>query len=119
MDTDFNLIKRVKFKFAHPTNFNPKNQGDVKVSYVYAYWGKRYLYALFFGTSWNEYRSRSTHGTFLEVYDLDGNPVARYHLEGRRPVYFAVDEETFTLYGTGEDGDPEDHLLVYKLNGLS
>lgn len=31
---------------------------------------------------------------------------------------FAVDEETFTLYGAGEDGIPEDHLLVYKLKGL-
>ena len=30
-----------------------------------------------------------------------------------------VDEVTFTLYGTGEDGEPEDHLLVYKLKGLS
>jgi hypothetical protein len=63
--------------------------------------------------------ARSTYRTFLEVFDLDGNPVIRYHLDGRRPVYFAVDEETFTLYGTGDDGDPEDYLLVYKLKGLS
>ncbi|WP_262497810.1 TolB-like 6-bladed beta-propeller domain-containing protein [Parabacteroides pacaensis] len=119
MDIDFNLIKRVKFKFANPTIINSKNQGDVKISYVYSYLGKRYLYALFFGTSWNENRANSTRGTFLEVFDLDGNPIVRYHLEGRRPVYFAVDEETFTLYGAGEDGDPEDNLLVYKLKGLS
>jgi hypothetical protein len=119
MDTGFNLIKRVKFKFAGPASINVENQGDVKVSYVHGYLGKRYLYALFFGTSWNEHRARSTRGTFLEVFDLDGNPVVRYHLDGRRPVYFAVDEETFTLYGAGEDGDPEDYLLVYKLKGLS
>jgi hypothetical protein len=119
MDIDFNLIKRVKFKFANFTHINSENQGDVKVSYVYGYLGKRYLYALFFGTSWNENRARATCGTFLEVFDLDGNPVARYRLDGRRPVYFAVDEETFTLYGAGEDGDPEDYLLMYRLKGLS
>ncbi len=118
MDTNFNLIKRVKFKFNGPTIINSENQGDVKVSYVYSYLGKHYLYALYFGTSWKENRANSTRGTFLEVFDLDGNPIVRYHLEGRRPVYFAVDEKTFTLYGTGEDGDPEDNLLVYKLSAL-
>ena len=119
MDTNFNLIKRVKFNFANPTTINSDNQGDVNASYSYNYLGKRYLYALFFGTSWNDYRANSTHGTFLEVFDLNGNPVARYDLAGRSPVYFAVDEETFTLYGAGEGGDPEDNLLVYKLKGLS
>lgn len=119
MDTEFNLIKRVKFKYANPViSISSETQGDDKMSYVYSYLGKRYLYALFFGTSWNKYRANSTHGTFLEVFDLDGNPVARYLLNGRRPVYFAVDEETFTLYGAGEDGDPEDSLLMYKLKGL-
>lgn len=119
MDTDFNLIKRVEFKFDKPVPVTSENEGDVKVTYIYGYLGKRYLYALFFGTSWDEHRVRSTCGTFLEVFDLDGNPVVRYHLDGRRPVRFAVDEATFTLYGAGEDGEPEDNLLVYKLKGLS
>jgi hypothetical protein len=119
MDTEFNLIKRVKFKFANPTTIISQKDGDIKVSYVYGYLSNRYLYILFFGTSWNEYRFRSTRGTFLEVYDLEGNPIVRYHLDGGSPVYFAVDEKTFTLYGAGEDGDPEDYLLVYKLKGLS
>ena len=44
--------------------------------------------------------------------------VARYEMQGMRPCYFAVDEETFTLYGTGWNGEPEDHLLMYKLEGL-
>ena len=39
-------------------------------------------------------------------------------MQGMRPCYFAVDEETFTLYGTGWNGEPEDHLLMYKLEGL-
>ena len=43
MDTEFKLIKRVKFKFDNPTQVNSSNQGDVPMSYVYAYLGKRYL----------------------------------------------------------------------------
>ena len=115
MDIDLNLIKRVKFKYKHQAVING---ADEKVSYVYGYFGKRYLYVLFFGTSWNEYRDGSVSSFFLEVYDLEGNPVVRYRLDGNRPVYFAVDEEGFTLYGAGDDGEPEDNLLVYKLKGL-
>ena len=118
MDIDLNLIKRVKFKYTHPVDMYRTEDGEDKRSYVTAYFGKRYLYALFFGTSWNEHRAMSYHGTFLEVFDLDGNPVVRYRLDGIGPVYFAVDEDTFTLYGAGVDGDPEDYLLVYKLKGL-
>lgn len=116
MDTEFNLIKRVKFNYDHPSEINGETD---KASYAYGYLGKRYFYTVFFGRSWNEYRANPTHGVSLEVFDLDGNPIARYQLAGRRPAYFAVDEETFTLYGAGEDGDPEDNLLVYKLKGLS
>ena len=119
MDTDFNLIKRVKFKFDKPVPITSENQGDVKETYVQGYLGKHYLYVMFLGTSWNKHRAQATCGAFLEVFDLDGNPVGRYHLDGRRPCNFAVDEETFTLYGAGEDGNPEDNLLVYKLKGLS
>jgi hypothetical protein len=119
MDTGLNMIKRVKFNYTPPSDISSQKDGDVKASYGYNYLGKRYLYALFFGTSWNEYRAQLTHGTYLEVYDLDGNPVIKYYLDGRSPAHFAVDEKTFTLYGPGDDGDPEDNLLVYKLKGLS
>lgn len=121
MDTQLNPIKSVKFSY----NSNPvvapasSKPGEDKRSYVNSYLGKRYLYALFFGTTWNEYEENATCNTQLEVYDLDGNPIIKYILKGRRPVYFAVDEETFTLYGAGDKGNPEDHLLVYKLKGLS
>jgi hypothetical protein len=118
MDTDFNLIKRVKFKYTHPVNISAYDEEEVKMSYITGYLGKRYLYALFLGTSWNEHRADSLRGTFLEVFDLEGNPVVRYNLDGIGPVNYVVDEETFTLYGTGVDGDPEDYLVVYKLNGL-
>jgi len=115
MDINFNLIKRVKFKYERPII---TNSADDKVSYVYGYFGKRYLYVLFFGTSWKEQKMSSFRRTFLEVFDLDGNPIIRYRLDGIRPVYFAVNEEDFTLYGAGVDGEPEDYLLVYKLKGL-
>ena len=118
MDIDLNLIKRVNFKYQHPALIKSENQDDVKLSYVTGYLGKHYFYVLFLGVSWKEHRDMSGRGTFLEVFDLDGNPVAGYQLEGIGPVNFAVDEETFTLYGAGEDGQPEDYLLVYKLKGL-
>ena len=116
MDTDFNLIKRVKFDDYTPV-YNVKVPKDEKPSYVQGYLGKRYLYALFMGCTYNELEARERKGMHLEVYDLDGKPVARYELQGERPRYFAVDEETFTLYSP-LNGLPEDHLLVYKLEGL-
>lgn len=121
MDTEFNLIKSVKFDYNTGPVITPVSStpGEDKRSYVHSYLGKHYLYALFFGMTWNEYEANLTCNTFLEVFDLDGNPVVKYQLKGRRPVYFAVDEETFTLYGTGDHGNPEDNLLVYKLKGLS
>ena len=98
MDTEFNLIKKVKFDF--------QTSDD-------------YFYVIYLGTSWKKYRKQNTYNTYLEVFNLDGNPVARYLLKGKSPVNFAVDETTFTLYGTIDDGIPEDNLLVYKLKGLS
>lgn len=118
MDTDFNHIKRVKFNdFTEPTNIGSVPNGD-KRSYVDAYLGERYLYALYIGTTFNEHFANSTCGAYLEVFDLDGTPIIKYRLQGLRPIYFAVDEETFTLYGTGHAGEPEDYLLMYKLKGL-
>ena len=118
MDIDLNLIKKVKFKYAHPDII--LDSPDQKVSYISGYFGKRYLYVSFFGMSWREFRSSdSDSGGFLEVFDLDGNPVVRYRLNGLCPIHFAVDEETFTLYGAPDDGYPEDNLLVYQLKGLN
>lgn len=118
MDTEFNLIKRVKFNaFTEPTNIGSVPNGDNR-SYIDAYLGERYLYALYLGTTFNEHFANSTYGSYLEVFELDGTPKIRYQLQGLRPIYFAVDEETFTLYGTGHAGEPEDYLLMYKLKGL-
>lgn len=119
MDFKYNLINKVKFKFANPAHIDSKNQGDLNLSYLCSYLGKHYFYTLFWGVSSNEYKPGSSRVTYLEVYDLDGNPVVRYRLKGKFPVYFAVDEETFTLYGPETYDDPEDHLLVYELKGLS
>ena len=114
-DTDLNLIKTVQFKDVPPSDITKE---DRKANYVKGYFGKRYFYALYFGMSWPEYRETYA-GAVLEVFDLDGNPIARYAFDGICPVNFAVDEETFTLYGVGEEGTPEDYMLVYQLTGLS
>ena len=118
MDTDLNLIKRLTFQHASPdviTDYDNATQ-----TYTTGYFGKRYLYVVFMGTSWNEHKTAASPcGVHLEVFDLDGNPIARYYLDGIRPVHFAVDEETFTLYGPVRDVDLEDCLVVYKLKGLT
>ncbi|WP_147381159.1 hypothetical protein [Parabacteroides sp. AM08-6] len=119
MDFKFNLINKVQFKFENPTYIDSKNQGEVNFSYVCSYLGKHYFYTLFVGTPSDKQRTLSSKGNFLEVYDLNGNPITRYHLKGKLPVYFAVDEKTFTLYGPETCDEPEKHLLIYKLKGLS
>ena len=122
LDTDLNLINRVKFNYSHPAIITPndtKEQSELKRSYTAGYLGKHYFYALFKGASWNEWHNNlSFRGSILEVFDLDGNPVIKYHLNGISPYTFVVDEETFTLYGRRDDNEPEDHLLVYRLKGL-
>lgn len=118
MDTELNLIKRVEFDdFTEPTNIASVPNGDNR-SYVGSYLGKKFLYAIYLGTTFNEHAKKSTYDAYLEVFDLNGIPQKRYQLKGPRPGYFAVDEENFILYGTNSLGDPEDHLLVYKLKGL-
>jgi hypothetical protein len=120
MDTDFNLIKSVRAKFPRPPRIiNDGNLRDVKMGYVGGYFGKKYLYVKYFGKSVNEYQSNpSAHRTFLEVFDLEGNPVVRYRLGGMSTHHFVVDEETFTLYGATHDDTVEDALVVYQLIGL-
>ena len=83
MDTAFNLVKRVKFEYDDPTDITGDNYDDVKISYTRGYLGKRYFYAMFLGRSWKKHRENFTKGTFLEVFDLDGNPIIRYYLEGK------------------------------------
>ena len=116
LDTDFNLVKRVMFDDYVP-KYEWRNTNEHKPSYIQGYLGNRYLYALFMGCTYNELEAREGKGVHLEVFDMDGNPIARYELQGERPRYFVVDEETFTLYSPMK-GLPEDHLLMYKLEGL-
>ena len=118
MDIDLNHIKRVEFSYT-PVAISEQNQSDAAVTYSTGYLGKRYFYALFHGVPLKEYRDLSFRGSILEVFDLDGNPVIKYHFDHTSPDFFVVDEQTFTLYGGRYDGEPEDCLLVYKLKGLS
>jgi hypothetical protein len=108
------------FKYDLPVKIAAGEEAQyVNRCYTYSYIGKRYLYALFRGAPQKEYKDLSYRGTVLEVFDLDGNPVVKYHLDGLAPNFFVVDEATFTLYGGRNDGEPVDHLLVYQLKGLS
>lgn len=118
MDTKFNLIKSVKFDDYNVPDGIGNIPDEERNSYIYAYLGQRYLYAMFLGTTWGEHKERKSCGYHLEVFDLDGNPICRYQLQGSRPTNYAVDENTFTLYGSAYKNNPEDHLLVYKLKGL-
>lgn len=119
MDSKFKLLKSIKYKFDEFPGMTPENHGDIKASYVYGYFGKRYFYTIFFGASWNEH-TKSFKGSTLEVYDLDGNPAARYKFDGISPSRFVVDETTFTLYGIIDNRYKElkNCLLVYNLTGL-
>jgi len=119
LDADLNLMKSAVFEYEPATNIESSGRSrEAKQSYVNAYFGKRYFYALFWGRSENEHKANSYQGALLEVFDLDGNPVAKYHLDGMGPDCFSVDEETFTLYGAIYNDGPEDSLLKYKLKGL-
>ena len=121
MDIDLNLKKSVIFKYNVPANIAVGAEGrNTNRCYTSAYLGKRYLYALFSGATWDDIlRNPSFRGSVLEVFDMNGNPIIKYHLDGLAPNFFVVDEDTFTLYGGRSDGEPEDHLLVYRLKGLS
>jgi hypothetical protein len=121
MDTDLNLIKSVNFKQPSlPSIINPENLYDIKSSYIFGYFGKKYLYVIFRGISINEYSANpSAYNDFLEIFDLDGNPVVRYRLDGIGTSHFVVDEETFIFYGIPNDGITEDYLVMYQLTGLS
>ena len=118
MDVDFNLIKQVTFNYSHPTHITQESFPHTPLSYGQGYLGKRYFYVLFHGAPWQEYAKNPAYRSYLEVFDLNGNPVVRYLLDGALPTYFVVDEETFTLYGTEDDGAHEDFLLMYRLKGL-
>ena len=72
--TAFNLVKRVKFEYDDPTDITGDNYDDVKISYTRGYLGKRYFYVYgFWEDHWKKHRENFTKGTFLEVFDLDGN----------------------------------------------
>lgn len=118
MDTDLNIVKKVEFEEL-VSAITEQTQSDAKVCYSSAYLGKQYFYALYRGISYNESKNTPDNPTTLEVFDMDGNPVIQYHFEGLSPDFFVVDEETFTLYGGRYDGEPIDHLLMYRLTLLT
>lgn len=117
LNTDLEPIKRMKFK--DKIRYNGYNRDRIPTGYRSCYAGKKYFYALYIEIPLSEYSYLDTDRSTMEVFDMDGNPVAKYHLEGMLPLTFVVDEETFTVYGFTYPAVPEDKLLVYRLKGLS
>jgi hypothetical protein len=76
--------------------------------------GERYVYMLHSGRKpadvWNENR-KGIHYIFVEKYDWNGNPIAKYKLD--RWGYFTMDEKNSLLYLISTwDDDP---FFVFKL----
>ena len=95
--------------------------------YGNSYMGRNYFYTLYRGVSNKVFRSDSLlidknnniylYGLtcdVLEVYELNGEPVCRFHFDDIAPGPFIVDEEQNRLFSTRGGGNP----LVYQLQGL-
>ena len=122
------LQNRISFRDLHLRSIVDHNYQKEKVvvdtknflnnimHYEYGYLGNKYFYALYNGFSGEVFRNSGEIGCSLEVYDLKGNPIARYFFEEKSPRNFAVDEDSFTLYAYHPDF--EDYAMAYHLDGL-
>ena len=119
LDTDLDLVKSIQFDFPRSRRITPQNMLDVRGAFILGYVGEKYIYALFRGISLNEFMADPhKHNNTLYVFDLDGNPVVSFELDGIGIGHFVVNEETFTLYGIPSGQIIEDHLVVFQLTGL-
>ncbi len=73
------------------------------------YAGKDYFYALYGGSN----NSENVKNSALEVFDYDGNPIAKYKFD-TVPYLFVVDEAKNIIYGYNHDEAP-DHLLKFTM----
>ena len=132
-DWQFNLTHSVNHQKSDPV-INTWNDfhtmPDNTTYYGTSYMGRNYFYTLYRGVSSKVFRSDSVlvnkkfnsyvYGLtrdVLEVYDMSGQPVCRFHFNDVAPAVFVVDEEHNRLYGHREAYP--DSLLIYHLKGLS
>lgn len=85
--------------------------GDVQV-------GDKYIYVLFWGTSFEEIRKGESlleGGNLVEVFDLKGNPVLQYQLDRNISGFFIVEEEQKMI---ALDVNSDQPIVEYELTGL-
>ncbi|PRD46115.1 BF3164 family lipoprotein [Sphingobacterium haloxyli] len=79
--------------------------------------GEEHIYALFWGSSFDDIRKRPEHhkegGRFVHVFDLKGNPVRQYLLD-RCITGFHIDEERGALIGL--DVNSNQPIVEYTFN---
>lgn len=108
-DYNFNKIKSMGLD--GDANKETKDFMKVKNYYINLVAGEKYIYALYASGVTSEQINDKT-SYFLEVYDIQGNPVILYSLD-KKITLMAVDEEQQIIYGY-DSGTP-DILLKYQL----
>ena len=132
-DWQFNLKQSVNHQKSDPVIYKhewgaglpPQNV----LYYGNSFMGQNYFYTLYRGVSNQLFRSDSilvnrdfniyVYGLtrdVLEVYDLQGHPLCRFHFDDLAPSMFVVDEDKNRLLGHRIAYG--DSLLVYPLQGL-
>ncbi len=94
----------------NPGKINSNNFENVIRRYVNIYVSQKHIYVLYRGRTSLEYKNNGYKGDVIEVFDFNGNPVARYSFD-KSPVLFAVDEATKKMYGYNSLF--EDKILLY------
>ena len=126
-DWQLNLRRSVNRQHSNPI-INQQNRINNILYYGHSFMGQNYFYTLFRGVSHKVFRTDSLlnrsgrsyiYGLtrdILEVYDMDGLLVCRFHFDDIAPAIFVVDEKRNRLLGYREVYP--DSLLVYQLKGL-
>lgn len=107
---DLKTMKRtVRIKAEKPKSIQSFDFMEISQHYTGVYAGKDRFYALYGGGNYESNMADST----LEVFDYDGNPVAKYGFD-IVPYVFIVDEKNNAIYGYNGVEAP-DHLLKFKM----
>ena len=129
-DWQFNLKRSVNHQLSPPVIDRQNRLANI-CYYGHSYMGQNYFYTLYRGVSNKVFRTDSlslrlpngitiyTYGLtrdVLEVYDMDGLPVARFYFNDIAPEVFVIDEEQNKLLGYR--AAYRDSLLLYQLKGL-
>ena len=117
MDMEAKTIKTINFEreeFDESTNYVINGMDQNVTHYWGACAGEKYVYFLYSGRKPVEVmreNNKKTHYIYIEQYDWNGNPVAKYKLD--RWGYFTVDEKNKAIYlASTNDDDP---FFVFKM----